>query len=147
MKKILVAILLSLMTMSCMSGTDEDLNWYSRLDEAQKAAQKEDKPILLFFTGSDWCGWCKKLVAQVLSQPAFKDYAEQSLVLVKLDFPRNIAMDQRQKEYNNSLAKQYQVAGFPTIFLLSSDGEVLGQTGYQDLTPDAYVEHLKAFIK
>ena len=54
---------------------------------AKTQAKAENKKILLDFTGSDWCGWCKKLEAEVFSQQAWKDYAAKHLVLVELDFP------------------------------------------------------------
>jgi len=147
MKKIALILILTLIIPAIITAGNDDLNWTTRLDEARKLAADENKTILLFFTGSDWCGWCKKLVAQVLSKPEFKEFADTDLVLVKLDFPKSIPMENEQKEYNSSLAKEYKIQGFPTIILLNAKGEVLGQTGYQDLTPQAYVQHLKAFIK
>lgn len=146
MKKIALILMISMLIPLFMTAAD-DLTWYTWMDEAQTAAQKADKPMLLFFTGSDWCGWCKKLVAQVLSQPAFKEYAAEELILVKLDFPKSITLDLKQKEHNTNLARKFQVQGFPTIILLNAKGEILGQTGYQDLSPEDYVKHLKAFIK
>jgi thioredoxin-related protein len=35
-------------------------------------SNKENKPLLLFFTGSDWCGWCIKLQNEVLKTADFK---------------------------------------------------------------------------
>ena len=147
MKRIAFLLALALIVPAFMTAADADLTWHSRLDEALKLAQKDNKPLMLFFTGSDWCIWCKRLVGQILSQPGFMSYAEKELVLVKFDFPRNIPMDTDQKEYNAKIAKEYQIQGFPTIIMLNAKGEKLGQTGYQDLSPEAYVEHLKAFIK
>ncbi len=121
--------------------------WITDYSAALAFAKSENKYILINFTGSDWCGWCKKLVGEVFSKPAFETYAKQNLVLVKLDFPRAIPQSAEEKAQNETLAKQYQVSGFPTIFLLDSDGKTIGQTGYQPGGPEAYIQHLKSFMK
>ncbi len=147
MKKIALILALSLIIPAFISADDGDLNWYTSMDEAQAAAQKEDKPMLLFFTGSDWCPWCVKLVNQVLSKPAFKAYADKELVLVKFDTTRKTPVEAKQAAHNKEIGMKYKIQGLPTIILLSAKGDELGQTGYQDLSPEAYVEHLKAFFK
>ncbi|MCK5682332.1 thioredoxin family protein, partial [bacterium] len=35
--------------------------WQTDFAAAKAQAQKENKLLLIDFTGSDWCGWCKKL--------------------------------------------------------------------------------------
>jgi thiol-disulfide isomerase/thioredoxin len=96
---------------------------------AQAAASK--KPVLLEFTGSDWCPPCMKQNKDVFEQPAFGKFAKDKLVLVKLDFPRRKEQEAAIKERNQNLAAQYGVTGFPTIILLNSEGKELArQSGY-----------------
>jgi thioredoxin-related protein len=96
---------------------------------AQAASAK--KPILLEFTGSDWCPPCMKQNKDVFEQASFEDYAKDKLVLVKLDFPRRKEQDPAIKERNQKLSTQYGVEGFPTIILLSPEGKELArQVGY-----------------
>ena len=59
-----------------------------RLHGCTRASREENKMVLLDFTGSDWCGWCIKLQKDTFSRPEFQKFAEESLVLVELDFPR-----------------------------------------------------------
>ncbi len=115
-------------------------------EAAQVKAKAENKPMLLDFTGSDWCGWCIKLDKEVFGEAAFKDYAAAELVLVELDFPRSKGQSAELKAQNEALAKQYGVRGFPTILLLSPDGELIEKTGYQRGGPEAYVEHIKGIL-
>jgi thioredoxin-related protein len=110
---------------------------------AQTKAKEENKSLLLDFTGSDWCGWCIKLKDEVFSKSAFKDYAKESLVLVELDFPRNKKQSAEVKKQNEALAQKFGVRGFPTLILLSPEGELIGKTGYRQGGAEAYVEHLK----
>lgn len=118
--------------------------WYADFDKAVAAAKAEKKDLLVDFTGSDWCGWCKRLDAEVFAHQEFLDFAKKELVLVALDFPRDEEIKAKvpNPERNKELQKKYGVQGFPTIFLMTSDGEVLAQTGYQAGGPVKYVESL-----
>ena len=72
--------------------------WLVDINKAYEISKKTGKPILANFTGSDWCGWCKKLKYEVFDKPAFKAWAEKTVVLVELDFPRSFQIPQKYKE-------------------------------------------------
>ncbi len=131
----------------CNSQSKEGLlKWNTNLEAAVKIAQKEHKPILVNFTGSDWCKWCKKLNAEVFTQDAFIDYAKKNLILVKIDFPRYKKLPASVEYYNRQLATKFGVQGFPTIALLNSSGQPVAMTGYRDGGAQAYVNHLKSLL-
>lgn len=119
------------------------LVWHSTLEEAVKVASAENKPILVQFTGSDWCKWCIKLNKEVFDQKDFVSYAKNNLILVRLDFPRSVPQSDEVKAYNRSVATKYGVRGFPTILLMDQSGNVVKETGYLPGGPSAYVEHIK----
>lgn len=119
------------------------LNWYEDLNRAQEYARTHDKYILIHFTGSDWCPWCIKLDKNVLSTQEFADFAQEQLVLVKVDFPKRIHQSQEQANKNRELAQKYWVRGFPTIIILDRDGEEVARTGFQRGSAQNYIEHLK----
>ncbi len=121
-------------------------DWQTDFKAALATAKAENKPVLVDFTGSDWCGWCIRLDKEVFSKQAFKDYAKDSLVLLEIDFPRGKEQSPALEAQNEALAARYKVRGFPTILLLSGDGEVLGRTGYQEGGAEAYVEHIKELL-
>ncbi len=121
--------------------------WEDNFEKALQRAEKEDKYVLVDFSGSDWCGWCIKLDDEVFSKKAFKEYAKESLVLVLLDFPRWKELPKATREQNEALLKKYGVRGFPTVLLLSPKGEVAGRTGYRPGGPEAYVQHIKEMIE
>ena len=127
-------------------GATKELNWLTNLEVAQQIADEKDLPIFVNFTGSDWCGWCIKLVDEVFSKQEFIDYAKGNLVMVKLDFPKNIQQSNETKIYNSKLATKYEIQGYPTILLLNSEGEVLAQTGYQYGGVKKYIDHLKSLL-
>jgi len=122
---------------------DKSLKWNDNLESAIKAAKSENKYLLVNFTGSDWCVWCKKLNTEVFTQKEFAKYASENLVLVKIDFPRSIEQSEATKRYNQDLAFKYGIQGFPTIVLLDSKGNLVAKTGYQPGGAVNYVSHLK----
>ena len=102
-------------------------------------AKTEKKMVLLDFTGSDWCGWCVKLDKEVFSKTEFKTYAKDNLVLVELDFPRGKQQSKMLKEQNEKLQKEFGIRGFPTIIVLNPEGQKVGQLGYMEGGPTAFI--------
>lgn len=118
------------------------------LDEALASAKASGKYVYVCFSGSDWCGWCKKLESEVLSKPAFVPAVEKDYELVYIDMPQNKALlSERAKEENPKLVKKYEVRGFPTVLILDGDGKTVSQTGYRAGGPEKYAKHLKALKK
>jgi thioredoxin-related protein len=97
----------------------QDLVWYTRMEKAYEVSKKENKPIFAFFTGSDWCGWCRKLQADVFIKQAFIKWAKENVVLLEVDFPRGKQLDPEQQQHNFSLQQTFRVAGYPTIWLFN----------------------------
>jgi protein disulfide-isomerase len=120
--------------------------WTEKFDEALTEAKESGKYVLVDFSGSDWCGWCMKLDKEVFSQKEFKDFAKSNLVCVLLDFPRQKPQSNKQKKANQALMEKYTVKGFPTVLLLSPQGDVTAQTGYKPGGAEAYVKHVQDLI-
>ena len=81
-----------------------ETGWMTDFAAAQKLAKETKKPMLVDFTGSDWCPWCIRLDKEVFAQKAFRDYAAGNLILVKIDFPRGIQQSDAIKKHNQELA-------------------------------------------
>lgn len=120
--------------------------WTDDFEEAKAQAKAENRFMLLDFTGSDWCGWCKRLDAEVFEKSDFKDYAKANLVLVKLDFPHSFKLKKKVAEQNEKLAKEFGIRGYPSIILLDPDGKKVAQTGYKDGGAESYVTHLEGLL-
>jgi thioredoxin-related protein/YHS domain-containing protein len=121
--------------------------WLTDYEKAKKIAKKLKRPLLLDFTGSDWCGWCIKLHKEVFSKKEFKDYAAKNLVLVELDFPARKKQSQKKAKQNKALAAKYSVRGYPTIFILDSNEKKLGRMGYVRGGPSAFIKELRKIVK
>jgi hypothetical protein len=42
-----------------------------RIGRGAQNAREQNRAVFLFFTGSDWCGWCQRLNAEVLATKEF----------------------------------------------------------------------------
>jgi len=146
MRKCFVTIILIVIVMLCCSKS-EATNWETDFEKASTTAKASDKYMLLDFSGSDWCGWCIRLEKEVFSQDAFKDFAKENLVCVLVDFPRAKEQTDELKQQNLELARKYDIKGYPTIIILSPNGEPVGITGYLQGGPWEYARHLKKIIE
>jgi len=112
------------------------LTWLTDLQKAQARAKAEEKSVLLFFHGSDWCPTCAEMQRQVFDSAAFVQYARKTLVLMDVDFPEKHQQNEELRKANLTLKARFNLSqesgeGFPTLVLLNAAGEtVFQETGY-----------------
>ena len=153
MKKILLIAFLTLTSMSIQA--QEELTWHTDMSKATDISIKENKPMFLFFTGSDWCGWCIRLQKEVFKTPEFIKWAKENVVLVELDFPRKNNQTEEVKLQNAQLQQQLQVRGYPTVWFVSATKtaeakinlNALGSTGYVAGGPQAWLSGANQIIQ
>jgi len=141
---LLLAALVSFLSAGSLPAAGE--GWLTDLEQAKAQAAERRVPILADFSGSDWCGWCIRLDKEVFSRPEFKAYAQESLVLLLVDFPRRQPLPEAQQRQNTALAEKLGVQGFPTVVLLDAEGRELARTGYREGGAEAYVRHLRELL-
>ena len=145
MKKLILSLAVAFVTLA--TATAGDGKWLTSLDEAKAIAKKENKTILVDFTGSDWCGYCIKLQKEVFSKPEFQTWADKNVVLVELDFPSKKKQPAELAKANKKLQKEYKVQGFPTIMILDAEGKKLGEeVGYDGKGPEAFLKKMDAIL-
>jgi protein disulfide-isomerase len=121
--------------------------WQTNFEAAKAQAKKENKPLLVDFTGSDWCGFCIRLKKGVWDKPEFAKYAEKNLVLVELDFPRKKKLPADLQKQNDKLNEKFKIEGFPTILLLDAEGKELDRfVGYEGENAEAYVKKIEKVV-
>jgi thioredoxin-related protein len=122
-------------------------SWLINFEEAKQESKQTGKPILLYFSGSDWCGPCIKLKKEMFDSETFKEYASSHLILMQADFPRTKKNqpDKSTMAQNEALAEKYNTGGvFPRVLLLNGEGKVLKEwNGYINEKPEVFIEHLK----
>jgi thioredoxin-related protein len=153
LQKMLVALAVSIGTAVFLVGTAPacglpivrcDEPWTDDINAAQTAAVKEQKDILLNFTGSDWCQFCIALDKAVMGKSEFASEAAKNFVLVTLDFPRDeTKVSPEVAEQNLEWQKRLAIEGFPTIALLDSQLRPYAFTGFREEGPEQYLAHLE----
>jgi len=77
---------------------------------------------------------------------AFSSKVTTDYVLVSLDFPHGEEAKALvpNPERNAELQKKYGVTGYPTVLLMTPEGEVFGRSGYTGATPEDYLADVVA---
>jgi protein disulfide-isomerase len=128
------------------SLTIQAQTWGTDYAKAVSLSKKTGKPILVNFTGSDWCGWCKRLDDEVFSKAEFRSWAKSNVILLVLDYPARKKQSQTLKAQNEKLATKFGVQSYPTILMVNSGGKVLGSGGYMEGGPKAFTKLFGSFI-
>ena len=130
------------------SAPQSSAQWGTDFSDALNQAASRNKLVLMDFTGSDWCSWCMKFDQEVLSTSRFAAYAQNKLILVRVDFPHNLPQPEKVRHANRDLANRFNVDGYPTLILVDSSGRELGrQGGYVPGGPEAFIAELDGFSK
>ena len=113
-----------------ISNPANNSGWLINYEDVYNQSVEQNKPIMANFTGSDWCGWCKKLKKAVFDTETFKKWAEQNVILFELDYPRRTPQDSDIKQQNANLQRTFGqlVRGFPTVLIFDIE-RVLQEDG------------------
>ena len=149
MKQMLITAAIACLSVFYLSAQEAATgDWLLNIEEAKQAAADKGAPILMVFSGSDWCRPCIQMKQEIWDSPAFLEYAHESLVLLQLDFParKKNKLSPEQTAHNETLAEQYNPKGeFPTAVLINQDGKEIAHFGYNSsFSAQDYVDYLKA---
>jgi len=133
MKKTLLFLLLPIF-LSAQADFDvvKDTKWLTDYDNALKEAKKDDKNVLVYFTGSDWCPPCKMLKTDLFDSTDFKALSDD-YVLLYVDIPRNKdLLSPKQMAHNKDVMAKYNKKGvFPLLKIVNAKGNALDEySGY-----------------
>ncbi|NOY24179.1 MAG: thioredoxin family protein [Acidobacteria bacterium] len=124
--------------------------WTQDLVAATEYAKNNDLPIMVMFTGSDWCYWCKLMDKSVFSGNEFFDWAKDNIVLVAIDFPRDKSKVPTEfQARNKQLGREFKVRGVPTYVFLKPDGktEIGRLSAGKGKTPKSFIQEINQFLK
>ncbi len=132
MKRCLAVITFVFIGLNSSFSQQSSLKWVTNYTIAVAAAAKENKPVLLFFHGSDWCPPCIKMQRDVFSDSSFIDFAVGKLIFLDVDFPRKPPLTAKQLKHNQDVKKQFGLPddftqGYPQIIIIDASGKILYQ--------------------
>ena len=145
--KHLVFLMVAIATCAALAKTSTPEGWTDDYDAALRWATAQKKLVLVDFSGSDWCGWCKELNNEVFDTDEFRAGAKDKYILLMIDTPMDKSLlNAKAKTQNPALVKKYAIRGFPTVLLLDADGNKVAQLGYAAGGPVPYLAKLEDCI-
>jgi protein disulfide-isomerase len=113
--------------------------WIEDYHTAEALAVESAKALLLFFTGSDWCLWCRKLEREVLSEEALSTAISEVAIPLRIDFPQRMKLPPKQRRSNAKLKDAWKVESIPSVILYDPiSGKELWRHGYARLDAADY---------
>ncbi|WP_109301151.1 thioredoxin family protein [Aquimarina sp. AU474] len=140
-------LLLFLSNLVVFSQEQKDSYWLYDFEQAKEISKEEDKPILMYFSGSDWCRPCMMLQEDVFDNYKFQKF-KNAFVFLYIDIPRNTdLLSSDQKVQNFKLLSTYnKQKTFPLINIVNHKGKILDDiSGYSSLRDTTY--HFEMFEK
>jgi len=150
---IFTIVLLLFVSAHGMAQQPKSLVWFLDYKQVTKLAEDENKPILLFFQGSDWCGQGKELQKEIFDNEQFVIYASNRILCLYVDFPYKNELSEEQNMHNAKLKKEFKIPadyekGFPTIVIVGKSGKVLlKETGYNKQGPQSLINKISLILK
>lgn len=143
MSKIKLVLMVLVCTLA-FSINAQEKSWADSFEQAKEISLKLNRPILIVFSGSDWCKPCIKLKKEILDTPEFQEAIKDKWVLYNADFPYKTKLPAEHVKVNEKLAESYNKKGaFPLVVLVSKDGKVLAEAKYKKVAPLDYIKLLE----
>ncbi len=99
-----------------------NLEWAAFNAGLEQAKASHKKVLVDVYT--DWCGWCKKMDANVYSEHAVKAYLSKNFVVVKMNAEGSGTLRYKGQEFTPAqLAAAFGVNGYPATLFLKEDSE------------------------
>jgi thioredoxin-related protein len=119
-------------------------DWMTDPVEAMQSAQQRNRPLFIAFVGMDWSVASQGITDEIFNTQAFKDYADEHLVLLRVDLARKPPSDKAAQQ-NNALAEQLQVGELPVCYLYdAARHNIIGgrMNGYVPGGPNPYLQSM-----
>jgi len=123
--------------------------WVSNYEIAVAQSERTGRPIMLVFSGSDWCGWCNRLADEVFKTHDFARWSTDHVIKVEVDFPMTYELPEKLRKQNELLKQKFgqHVNAYPTVLFVSSDGQFIGKTGYVAGGPSNWIHKASTVVK
>jgi len=143
----LFATLVALVGSACAFGEQPNANrpyaeWVTSYATAVEQSQRTGRPIMLVFSGSDWCSWCNRLADEVFNTHEFARWSTDNVIKVEVDFPSTYQLPADIRQQNEQLKQKYghHINSFPTVLFVTADGTLIGKTGYVAGGPENWIQ-------
>jgi thioredoxin-related protein len=91
---------------------------YESPTSLQQKAKEQNKNIVIWFCGSDWCAICHQFKSRVLDEPGIDALISQKFIYYTADFPQRKKLDKEVIRTNDFLAEKFNQEGsFPKLVI------------------------------
>ncbi|MBM3191428.1 MAG: thioredoxin family protein [Chlamydiae bacterium] len=139
MRAVIVVVSLFLLRGTDLASVEKQIFITKVFSKAKEVAQAYQKPMVLFFTGSDWCQYSQELLKKTLDSSAFAQCVEKDLIFVWIDFPElqgNLDLAKLQERL--FLKEKFHVKEFPTLVLIDTQLQEVTRLGYSSMASTEY---------
>lgn len=121
---LLITVAVGLSSFVLSNKESKGINFFEGNFKAAQAKAKSEKKIIFMDAYASWCGPCKRMAANVFTDPSVGEYFNKNFVNLKVDM---------EKGEGIQLSKQFPVQYYPTLFFIDANGKVIKQiVGYHD---------------
>ncbi|HSZ85112.1 MAG TPA: thioredoxin family protein [Puia sp.] len=116
-------------------------------DEVFSHAKQLNKPVLLIFSGSDWCQPCIRFEKKILTDTAFITFSNKSIFVLTADFPQRKKQSSSLIGQNEQLAKLYNPHGlFPFMVLLNPEKKIIHTITYTNEDAVSFINLIRGYF-
>jgi len=116
-------------------------------DIAFEKSVQSKQPVLLIFSGSDWCRPCIRFKKEVLDDSSFTVFCQNRIIVLNADFPQHKLLNDETIKQNEELAENFNPEGvFPKILLLDYKKHVLATIPYTQQNTSEFINQVKSFL-
>mgnify|MGYP006431881425 CR=1 FL=1 len=114
---------------------------FQQLVEASKEARK---PLVMLFTGSEWCPPCQKMARDIFATEKWRTFVDEGMHFVVYDFPRGGGASDAEAERRRAMAERFNIEGFPTLITIDpEDGEMRRRVGFHGGEASEYIDWIR----
>lgn len=132
------------------SNLPKRAKWHHSYKKALEESQKTQRPIMLLFTGEEWCRPCKYLERKVFMKNEFHDWALKNVILAKIDLSREFkptVFNIFERKKHEELLEKFRMRTIPTAIILSPGEQPLGILRFSGQTAREYVSGVQRIIQ
>ena len=132
------------------SNLPKRAKWHHAYNKALAEAKKTQRPIVLLFTGEEWCKPCKYLERKVFMKNEFHDWARENVVLAKINLSREFkptVFNIFERKKHEELLKKFRMRTIPAAIIMSPGEQPLGILRFSGQTAREYVTAAQRIIQ
>jgi thioredoxin-related protein len=130
------ALIIALLVLTCFAADAQEVTYFKKPWEEIKQKAREENKYIFIDCYTDWCGWCKTMDKETMTNEDVITILGENFVAVKMDMEHGEGI---------KMAMKYHINGFPSFLFFSPEGKYVYHTaGYRK--PAEFIKELKGVL-